>query len=37
MRAFLLETGAYKTAGIRIEDLPKFRSVRLINALNDLE
>jgi len=36
MRASLLEMGVIKTAGIRIEDLSRFRSIRLINAFNDL-
>ena len=35
MRASLLEKGIIKTAGIRIEDLSRFRSLRLINALNN--
>jgi 4-amino-4-deoxychorismate lyase len=35
MRAFLLGKGTIKKAGIRIEDLSGFRSLKLINALND--
>ena len=36
MRAFLLENGLIKTASIRMEDLPRFKSLKLINALNHL-
>ncbi|MFO7671691.1 MAG: aminotransferase class IV family protein [Bacteroidales bacterium] len=35
MRAFLLGKGIIKTAGIRIKDLSGFKSLKLINALND--
>jgi 4-amino-4-deoxychorismate lyase len=36
MRASLLEKGLIKTASIRIESLPRFTSLKLINALNHL-
>ena len=36
MRASLLENGIIKTASIRIESLPRFQSLKLINALNHL-
>lgn len=35
MRASLLENGTIEEAGIRIEDLNRFRDLKLINALND--
>lgn len=36
MRASLIKSGSIKTEDIRVKDLSKFLSLRLINALNDL-
>lgn len=36
MRASLIKNGSIQTADIRVKDLSKFQSLRLINALNDL-
>lgn len=35
MRASLIESGIIEETGIRVKDLPRFRSLKLINALND--
>lgn len=37
MRAFLLDQGLIREAQIRKEDLGRYRKVRLINAMNDLQ